>query len=203
MSHLEDKVKIQIVEWYYSKDRSVIKVQRAYKKEYGVKKAPTRKTINKIVNKFKSEGSVKESRHIGGPRYVRTPQNVEKLREKLAQSPRTSISKLSQQLNISPTTVQRMLKEDLKMYPYKVQMLQKQTSRNRSQRVQFVEEISEKIEDDENFISNVHFSDEAHFHLSGEVNKQNCRFWGTVQPFATVEEGSTTREKVTAWCALG
>ena len=89
------------------------------------------------------------------------------------------------------------------MYPYKVQMLQKQTSKNRNQRVQFVEEISQKIEDDEEFLSKVHFSDEAHIHLSGEVNKQNCRFWATQQPFATVEEGTTTREKVTVWCALG
>ena len=88
MSHLDDKVKIQIIQWYYSKDRSVVKVQRAYKKEFGVKKAPTRKTINLIVKKFESEGSIKESGHTGGPRYARTPQNVEKLREKLAESPR-------------------------------------------------------------------------------------------------------------------
>ena len=32
------------------------------------------------------------------------------------------------------------------------------------------------------------FSDEAHFDLSGYVNKQNCRIWGTENPHAYIEK---------------
>ena len=44
--------------------------------------------------------------------------------------------------------------------------------------------------------------DEAHFHLSGHVNRQNCRFWADENPHATVEF-PMTREKVTVWMGIG
>uniref|UniRef100_A0A8D8XBS9 Transposase n=1 Tax=Cacopsylla melanoneura TaxID=428564 RepID=A0A8D8XBS9_9HEMI len=44
-------------------------------------------------------------------------------------------------------------------------------------------------------------SDEAHFHLSGYVNKQNCRFWGTENPRICHEEPLHSL-KVTVWCGV-
>ena len=46
------------------------------------------------------------------------------------------------------------------------------------------------------------FSDEAHFHLSGHVNKQNMRFWASQQPYKHTQR-PLTQEKVMVWCALG
>ena len=43
------------------------------------------------------------------------------------------------------------------------------------------------------------FSDEAHFDLGACVNKQNCRFWGTENPHAYIEE-PTHSKRVTVWC---
>lgn len=48
----------------------------------------------------------------------------------------------------------------------------------------------------------IFFSDEAHCHLSGHVNKQNMRFWAEAQPHEHAER-SLSREKVTVWCAIG
>lgn len=45
------------------------------------------------------------------------------------------------------------------------------------------------------------FSDESHFHLSGYVNKQNCRIWGAENPRA-VQEVSTHPKRVTVWCGF-
>lgn len=45
------------------------------------------------------------------------------------------------------------------------------------------------------------FSDEAHFHLDGYVNKQNCRIWATENPRA-IQEASHHPRRVTVWCAF-
>jgi hypothetical protein len=38
------------------------------------------------------------------------------------------------------------------------------------------------------FVKKIIFSDEAHFHLSGYVNKQNCQIWGNENPRASMEK---------------
>ena len=45
-------------------------------------------------------------------------------------------------------------------------------------------------------------SDEAHFHLNGAVNKQNCRYWSPENP-RIFHERPLHSPKVTVWCAVG
>ena len=44
-------------------------------------------------------------------------------------------------------------------------------------------------------------SDEAHFHLDGHVNKQNCRYWAKENP-RELHQKPLHSQKVTVWCAL-
>ena len=53
------------------------------------------------------------------------------------------------------------------------------------------------MEEESDWINNVWFSDEAHFHLNGAVNN----FWGTERP-DQVSPKKLKGLKVTAWCAL-
>ena len=45
--------------------------------------------------------------------------------------------------------------------------------------------FSEKMDKDPHWISNIWFTDEAHFHLNGAVNNWNNRFWGDERPDLT------------------
>jgi hypothetical protein len=58
----------------------------------------------------------------------------------------------------------------------------------------------EKLEENE-FPKKIIFSDEAAFHVSGKLNKQNVRIWGSEHPRATVQH---IREspKVNMWCGF-
>jgi len=56
--------------------------------------------------------------------------------------------------------------------------------------------------DDADFVSKIIFSDEAHFHMSGFVNKQNSRLWGTENP-QQIEPCQMHPERVTVWLWSG
>lgn len=49
--------------------------------------------------------------------------------------------------------------------------------------------------------NNILFSDEAHFHLNGHVNKQNCRYWAAENPRAKHQKPLHS-PKVTVWAAI-
>ena len=57
------------------------------------------------------------------------------------------------------------------------------------------------IEEDDDYLKRVLFSDEATFHLNGVVNRHNARIWGSENPHAVFE---TVRDspKLNVWCGL-
>ena len=149
----------KILESYFS-TKSVVLTQREFRREFPARKTPCRKTITKIVEKFRNTGSVRNDnkRHSGRYVAVRTRANVQAVRKHLEQSPRKSTRRLSQEVGISRTTVQRIIHNDLKLFPYKVQILQKQTDVNKEERSEFCQTISERIENNPGDLGLILFS---------------------------------------------
>ncbi|XP_023725909.1 uncharacterized protein LOC111874552 [Cryptotermes secundus] len=58
-----------------------------------------------------------------------------------------------------------------------------------------------RIQDDENFLDSVIFSDESTFHVSGKVNTHNCRIWGSENSRVSLEHVRDS-PKVNVFCAL-
>ena len=54
----------------------------------------------------------------GGPRLVRTKENIQKVKNRLRRKNRISARKLSMELGVSATSVRRILKIDLGLHPY-------------------------------------------------------------------------------------
>jgi len=61
--------------------------------------------------------------------------------------------------------------------------------------------ISQKLERTPNWINNIWFSDEAHFHLNSAVNNHNNMFWGSELP-EEITERQLKGPKVTAFVAF-
>jgi len=112
----------------------------------------------------------------GRPRTSRTPENIEAVRRSVLQSPRRSACKHASALGISNRSVRRILHQDLHFHPYKMVVVQELTQQDWINRVQACQHLIERLPDD----AVVFFSDEAHFHISGCVNKQNMRYWSGV-----------------------
>ncbi|GFX41760.1 hypothetical protein TNCV_388731 [Trichonephila clavipes] len=68
-------------------------------------------------------------------------------------------------------------------------------------RRRFVEWAQNKIAVVPDFHKRILFSNEAHFWLNSDVNKQNCRIWSEADPQVYVET-PLHPEKLTVWCAL-
>ena len=47
-------------------------------------------------------------------------------------------------------------------------------------------EMLSHIEDDEDYLKKVTFTDEAYFHVSGKVNRHNVRIWGSENPHVVI-----------------
>ncbi|KAJ4446338.1 hypothetical protein ANN_13033 [Periplaneta americana] len=68
---------------------------------------------------------------------VRTPENIEAMREAMTRSPSKSTRTLSRQLGIRRSSLQNILRNDLHLFPYKITVAHKLQANGRQQRVQF------------------------------------------------------------------
>jgi len=110
--------------------------------------------------------SATKKKQGGSARTVRTPENVEAVRNAVEQSPRRSAVHYAQALRLSDTTVQRILHQDLNFHPYKLMLVQELKQQNFGRRTTFAETM---LQEDPELV--ILTSDEAHFHLKGSVNK--------------------------------
>lgn len=192
----------------YFETRSYAKIKAEFGHRFGTEKSPTKSAIYKMVKKFKAHWScenlnkksdIRES-HSGRPR-IRSLEVIELVRESVEKSPKRSSRKRTQILPISRSTMLRVMKEDLGMYSYRIQTVQKLTTADKSRRMELVQVLADKIEISKSFLSNLWTSDEAHFHLDGQVNSKNNIFWGTSPP-SEVRERPLHSSKVTVWVAM-
>ena len=112
-----------------------------------------------------------------------------------------SIRTAARQLDLPRATVHKVLNKNLRLFAYKAQMLQARQSNDMPRGKEFVVNMLHRISEDEAFLKRVCFSDEATFHVSGKLNKQNVRIWGSENPHATRELQRDT-PKVNVWCGI-
>jgi hypothetical protein len=93
-------------------------------------------------------------------------------------------------------SVRRILHADLKFHPYKMLVVQELNQRNWVNCSDSCQAILKNVP-----VNDVLSSDEAHFHLSGCVNKQNFRYWAEKNP-QQLHERPLHIHRVTVWCAV-
>ena len=101
-----EQQRIKIVGAYFV-TKSVVLPQRQCRKELGRDRVPDRKAIKRLVAKVRETGSVANATkgRSGRPCSVKTPNNVQNLRERLEESLRKSTCCLSQEVGISGSSV--------------------------------------------------------------------------------------------------
>ena len=112
-----------------------------------------------------------------------------------------SIRTAARQLELPCSTVHKVLHKNLRLYAYKVQMLQALQPNEMPKRKEFAVNMLQQISENEAFLKQVCFSDEATFHVSGKLNKHNVRIWRSEDPHAS-RELQRDSPKVNVWCGI-
>jgi len=94
----------------------------------------------------------------------------------VVKSPRLSVGRHSAAIGLSDRSVRRIFHKDLNFHPYKIAIFQELSDRYMANRRISSEQLLEVLNDD-CVISTLLMTDEAHFHLSVCVIKQNYRYW--------------------------
>lgn len=153
------------------------------------------------MKKFEQSGSVEDKARSGAPRAVRTSAIIDAVSESVDEDPNTSARRRALELGLSTRSLGRILKQDLVMRPYKQQLTQELKPGDHQSRLAFAEWFLEMNAADTDFHRKIIFSDEAHFHLSGYVNTQNCRIWATENP-RVIQEVPLHSTRATVWCGF-
>ncbi|PSN52441.1 hypothetical protein C0J52_16239, partial [Blattella germanica] len=99
-------------------------------------------------------------------------------------------------VGISRTSLRRILHNDLRYHPYKIQIVQALHLGDNQQRIRFCDALLVRLTEDEDLVNNLWMNEEAHFHLSGFVNRQNFRYWSEANP-RVLHEKPLHAQKVT------
>lgn len=189
-----------VVETYFNNNGSVILTQRAFRLRFNLRPldlVPDRNAIIRWVASFRTTGSTLKKKPPGRPRTVRTPENVERIRQVVQRSPRRSVVKQAAALQLSERSVRRMLHLDLKFHPYKMALVHAIHEGDFQKRVDACQAILQNVPRNAVLLT----SDEAHFHLTGFVNKQNYRYWAAENPRER-HETPLHSQRVTVWAMV-
>lgn len=131
----------KIVTMFFENNQSVVLIQRAYRRFYNVCQAPSR---NILVRNFERE-IVENVRRTGRSHSGRSMENIERVRESVANQPQTSTRRRSAKLTTSCHSLQRILSKVLHLFPYKIQLVQALHPENRNISSETLRNIMENV----------------------------------------------------------
>ena len=176
-----------------------ISIQRSWKTEFKTE-PPTSKTIKFLFDKWERTGSVQNEQSPGRPKTITTTETKEIVKKHFEEKPTTSSRRGSIELGIKRTSLMRILK-DLKMKPYIPRLVQALNEDDFDRRVEFCEIMLQHLSDDETLIHRVIWSDEATFHLKGQVNRHNCVYYSYDNPNITCKKHVASKG-ISVWAGI-
>jgi transposase len=93
--------------------------QRIFRRHFNIHRndsVPSRNTVLLWVRNFRETASAAKRKPPGRESSLRTPENIERVRQAFVRSPRRSASRNAIALRMSDRTVRRILHEDLNVY---------------------------------------------------------------------------------------
>lgn len=188
----------------FGKVRNISTLRRKFRLHFGIapRNVPNYSAFARLIERFTvSKGQVRPQVPAGNhPPKQDVVQQVKELLE-CHQENQTPISLRSaaQRLNLSATTVWRVARRQLKWFPYKPHITVQLTDRHKSDRVKFSKWLLEQPED---FVDRVIWTDEKWFSLHQSPNKQNERYWAPYNPHVLVDCRIQGDKKVMCWAAI-
>ncbi len=85
----------------------------------------------------------------------------------IADDPRSSVRRVAQETGKSTGTAYRIMRHAIGVFPYKISKTFKQQDTDKQRRVDFCNWLHAKVDEDQQFLDNVWWTDESHIWLDG------------------------------------
>jgi hypothetical protein len=197
MPQLSIEQRVRVAMWYDALQNGA-EVQRKFQ-AFFASEAPSVRIIVHWYDVLLQTGSVL-SKNRDRSKSVRSEENTVAVVGYFAADPRISTRRATNVLDISRTTIRRILK-DFKFHPYKLQTVQFISDEDKQARLLFARQELDRIAADPSRLCFLVFSDEAHFHIDGGVNRHNCRYWSDTNPHWVTTQ-SIHSPRTTVWAGI-
>src|ERR1700743_1971165 len=117
MQRYTQEQRLQIIQFYYQNNRSVIATFRSLLPFYGRNNRPPVLAIRRIVENFERTFSLHNVHVPIRQRTARSDENIAVVQASVAEDRNLSIPRRSQELGLSQTTTWRILRKDLGLHP--------------------------------------------------------------------------------------
>ena len=198
MSRISKRERFFIAAWFECHG-SVSVVQRKFREKFGRHaQLPCSATIHRIHQRAAETGDLDDEPRPG---RRRSSEDILRVEEDVKEEPQMSIRVRARKLHLSRSNMHRILRDDLRLHPYRPRLLQELSEEDFAHRMTFCEEMVELLENDANLLDRFVFTDEAHFHLCGNVNRHNLRYYAKENPnFFLTQPFHSSR--VTVWAGV-
>lgn len=181
-------------------DLSLREIAQRFHQQFPNRPRPSKAGLSKMFKKFRSTGSVFNRSKPGRPRSATNEANEVMVIATVYNKTQQSLKEIANETGGSITSVWRILRRH-KFHPYGVKLTQELSGGDFDKRLDFCE-LMERNTRDPDFLSNVCFSDESTFHLSGYVNRHNCRYWCETNPNEHREAHTQRPQKENVWAGI-
>ncbi|KAF2358698.1 Protein of unknown function DUF4817 [Trinorchestia longiramus] len=125
-------------------ERKSLNVQNEFEQKFTERSSPTRKTVWKTVNKFRTHGTISNLNKGNSRRLktVRTNENIERVRQVITENPEVSNKRNDTELPSS--SFQRIVRNDLQYYPYRAKVKQQLLEGDYPRRLRFAHWFAER-----------------------------------------------------------
>lgn len=179
---------------------SLRKIGQRFHQLFPHRPTPSPKGISKMFQKLRATGSVFNRPKSGRPRSATDENNEIMVIASVYQKKQQSLREVALETGNSISSVWRILRRH-KFHPYGVKLTQELNEADFGRRLDFCELIERRIRDP-NFLRKVCFSDESTFHLTGYVNRHNCRYWCEQNPHEYREAHTQRPQKRNVWAGI-
>lgn len=162
---------------WYQNHQSLQMVSDLFSVEFPHRPIPACSTILRVYNTFKTEGCVADHKKKNRTKTVLTEEMKLNILFFVEENPFRSLNFIASEFNISPSSVRNILKIE-KCRCYKLQNRQQLFEIDKISRTDFCEEMFDLLNQNEDLLYKICFTDEATFYLNGKVNSQNYRYDG-------------------------
>ncbi|KOC67852.1 Putative uncharacterized protein FLJ37770 [Habropoda laboriosa] len=140
-----------VVKIYYQYQSSVVQIQRGLRDIFGRNHVPSKSTILRVIKNFETLFTAADRPKSDRPPSARSNENIESVKNSVAENPETSVRRRAQELGTNRQTVWTIMKKDLHFCPYKAQLTQELKESDHEQRRDWSTKMLQLNVDDPNF----------------------------------------------------